>query len=302
MPIYGVLGVTGAPPGKALETLRAELADEMGMYAWGEADANADATKVIDVQRLARFAYDSELIGALVYILTDAGGAGADPEGRSRRITAYTAATKTITVEYAFPAAVTVSDVYELYIAPGMELPQWDQAINKAIGEAWPEVWSKRELLIEPTTDVETYFLPTTQGITEILDVYAAPRGDLDGWPMQRLVKNLDWVTYGEPGDAYTPIRLRLLHPLSVEHFSLYVDFKYRYPELNTRESSFLDFPYIMAAAKANVYATLGDMTHGEAKESGFLQKMNYWRGQAAERKQMLAAQLLGLPAVGVRK
>lgn len=286
---------------RTLELLRANLARELGRYATGTADTNTDVLKLIDAEGLVRFTVDDELIGNLIYIRYDAAGLGAAPQGDSRLIADYTFSTKTIVPEYAFSAFVTAGDIYDLFLAP-LSFNQWNWAINEAILEAWPEVWARLAVQFGPVMGASQFLLPMTA--QDILSVRLAfTDANLRGYPMQPLVENLDWIATGEPGaGSLDPLTLRLLRPPEAADVQLLVEYKSRYPELATGETSYLDEAYIIYAAGAKIHTMLANTARGEAAMAMDIEEAQRWYAIAAERKTKLAADLLGIPAVGVKK
>lgn len=160
--------------GETLDQLRAKLARHVQRYITGTATGGTTAT-LIDTSGLARFTDDDALNGALLYI-SDTTDEQA-PEGEARFVTDYIASSKTLTVSPAFSAAPGAGDTYELYLAP-LQLDDWDQCVNDAIGSAWPVVFKPTitEAAIDGGPD---YALPAAaEGVAKV-EIAPVAAGDL---------------------------------------------------------------------------------------------------------------------------
>ena len=277
---------------KTLEELRGDLARETGLLIEGAATGGA-VGNLVDDDGLVRFDTNDELNGGMIYILEDAGGLGAAPEGQWRFITDYVAASWQVDVEYDFTIAPAVGDLYEIYRVP-LTLDQWTQCINDAILDAWPEVWRPARHSFE-STGVGRYTLKADA--EEVQEVFAR------GWdgtnppaPQERLIRGIDYNIYKGPTDDTF---LHMLRPLPINEIygiiRFYVFYRDRYDELAATESTYLDPAYIKAAAAANLYGLLADNTRGQADEGRYLQLLNYWQEQAQMQKRRLVA---GLPQI----
>ncbi len=276
-----------------LKDLRTRLAREVSRLVSGTATGGTTTT-IIDTAGLNRYTETDALKGAIAYIKA-AGGAA--PEGQWRWITAFAPATDTLTVDRAFTATVEAGDTYELYLAP-LELEQWNDAINQAILDAWPEVYDVEYLDIVPT-GADNYALNANTLAVLRVEVVAKVGGALQGRHGQILSSSL-WQVQGVPPD----LRLWLLRPVrSTADLTIRTWTKQRYPEITTATTA-IDLAYLMAAAKANWYGMMADAARVQADQSSFLQLMNHWQQVAATRKTELRMMLEGAQVVqgGSRK
>ena len=276
---------------KTLEELRTGLGRDTGLLIEGTAQTGSDATQITDDEGLVRFTRDDALNGGIAYILA---AGGSSPENEWRFITGYAAATWEVEVEYDFDAAVAADDTYEIYRVP-LSLDQWDQCINRAIIDAWPELWQPRTSTIY-STGVYRYSL--RDGAEEVDKVFVRVNNpnDPDKAYNYPLIRGIDWEAFKNEVGV---LRLSMLRPppesmqgiqtLIVAHY------RERYAELAAAESTYLDPAYIKAAAAANLYGMLADDTRGQADASRELQLLNYWQEQAQMQKRRLVA---GLPQI----
>jgi len=176
------------------EKTRADLVEEVarrfGHYKSGTATGGSTTT-VIDTGIL--YAPDDYWVGHYVYILEDAGGAGAAPEGEERPVTDYDQSTATLTVDPAFSAAVGAGDTYEVLAVRRGDVTA---AINGAIRAAG-ETWLKH--VVDTTTltiadDDYDYDLPAA--VVRLLMV--SVRGDTDEAWVE--VPGRLWSVGGTPG------------------------------------------------------------------------------------------------------
>ena len=281
---------------RTLEEARAEVARAVGRFLTGEVTATAAGT-VEDTNGLAHLTEADALVGGMVYIRTDAGGTGAAPEDEWRRVTDFDEATQEIVVEYAFSASVAPDDVYEVYKAPFV-LGDWDEAINAAISGAWPELWERGVHVVEDMTRWPVFAMPAAA--EEVVEVWLAPWTGTEpsdavgrpaqwikwdrGFSAQRLPRGA-WRQEGTPG---TDLYLRVMGRAAPDGFRLVVHYKGRYAELGAGESTALDWGYLLAASRAEVYQRLADAGGLQSDRSAELQLMNHWQGVAEERKERL--------------
>lgn len=87
-----------------------------------------------------------------LWILKDAGGAGAAPEGELRRVSDFVLLTNTLTVDTAFSAAVAAGDRYAVGM-PAVQQPVIIQKVNQAL----------QELGTIPVTDTTTITIAANQ-------------------------------------------------------------------------------------------------------------------------------------------
>lgn len=175
---------------KTLADLIEEVADALGHYKQGTADATSDTDEIVDAEGL--YEPDDYWVGHYAYILTDAGGASAAPEGEERPVTDYDQSAATLTVSPAFTAAVGNGDTYELMPLPRSAIKR---AINRAIGHA--DRWFKTvtdTTTITLDTDDYDYALPSD--VIHLVQVWLRDDTD-DPW---REVSPQMWRVSGEPG------------------------------------------------------------------------------------------------------
>ena len=128
-----------------------------------------------------------------VYIVEDAGGAGAAPEGEERQVTDHNQGTTTLTVSPAFTAAVATGDVYEILPARRDDIVE---AINQAIRSAG-DTWL---VPVEDTSSVTVgvgdfdYSLPA-----DLVALLAVWRRE-DASSAWTVVPPAHWRMYGTPG------------------------------------------------------------------------------------------------------
>ena len=274
---------------KLLEVLRADLARSMGRFFTGTADTNAVTTSIVDAEGLARYTETDALKGALAYIRT-AGGAA--PEDEARWISAFTPGADTITVDTAFGAAVTLNDIYEVYRGP-LSKEQWDEAINLAIREAWPEVYEQAEQEVVSTGATEYALANTVEDVIQV-NIVGTALSDYADLPMQTLPRHL-WTTSGVVGAS---LKLQLMPYVDAVSKTLQVIHKTRFAELAKAEATTLDWIYIKRAGKAHAYEMLAGEAGTQASAGQYLQLMNHWGQRAEQRKMALGKMLLGMPTI----
>jgi len=246
-----------------LEDARTRLAEETGLLIEGVAEVGSDTTSIIDTAHLEHLTRDDVLIGWLAYIRS---AGAAVPEGQARRIIDFAQATSDITVEYAYTAAVENGDTYEVYKAP-LSLDEWDLCINQAITDAWPLVWTREIYSASVVTQI--YNMPAAA--EEVIGVV------LGRW--RWLLPHSEWISHGDPRD----LDVELLVPVIVGR-DIRIVYKARYPELGVGDATALDVGYLMAGAKAHLYATLADYAGTQTDASRYLSLMKHWQ-EVAHRK-----------------
>jgi len=110
------------------------LADRYGEYRQGTATGGSTST-CVDTSGL--YEANDAWIGHYLYILTDAGGASAAPEGEERPVTDFVQSTATLTVSPVFTAAVASGDTYELLPVRREVLARAINAGVRAAGDGW---------------------------------------------------------------------------------------------------------------------------------------------------------------------
>ena len=103
-----------AYPTVALSELLTRLQDSVGETETIISSLTATGGSTTTIVGPARSEPDDRFVEWFAYIDTDAGGAGAAPQGEERRVTDFVTSTDTWTVEYAFTAAVAVDDVWSI--------------------------------------------------------------------------------------------------------------------------------------------------------------------------------------------
>lgn len=175
---------------KTRADLVAEICREFGYYYRSSATGGSTTT-VVDTAGL--FAPDDYWVGHYVYIVTDAGGGGAAPEGEERPITDYVQSTATLTVSPAFSAAVAASDVYELL---PMRRGDVEAAINagiRAAGTTWL-VPTVDDSTVDLADDDYDYSLP--DDLVRLLCVWTREGTDEPWVPVDARM----WWVEGTPG------------------------------------------------------------------------------------------------------
>lgn len=167
-----------------------EVARRFGNYRQLTASGGSTTT-VVDADGL--YEPDDYWVGHYAYIVTDAGGASAAPEGEERPVTDYVRSTATLTVDPAFSAAVASGDTYELLTARRADIVAAINAGVRAAGETWlvPTVDTSTVTIAEDDYD---YNLPS--GLVRLLTV--AVRGGTD--EAYRFVGGQQWWVSGTPG------------------------------------------------------------------------------------------------------
>lgn len=279
---------------KHIQDLRRDLARDVGRFLEGVADTGGGAGTMVDADGLAGlFTEPDALVGGMIYIRA---AAGAAPETEWSWVTSYAGTGGTVEVDPVFSAAVDSGDQYEIYLAP-MALPQWDKAINEAIEEAWPQVYEIR-VWEEPAADVDRYLLP--DDVEAVIAVEVGMVGQYAGYPAQTMPRSL-WHTVGTPGEE---LFLILQRTVPSEGRELRISYKHRYAEIADESVGYeteLDYPYLLAAGKRNVYEMLaaeGDQTDVRR----MLQLMVQWGEQAQKRKNHLEAMLLDTPVIATER
>lgn len=103
---------------------------KLGQLTTSKATGPGSTTTLVDSTQ-ARGADDTWKEGAL-FVIYDAGAAGAAPQGSMRRISAFTASTGTFTVDTAFTTATAAGDVYG-FAGEYYPLQQMLQLLNQAL-------------------------------------------------------------------------------------------------------------------------------------------------------------------------
>jgi len=209
---------------------RADLVGEVGRrfghYRLSTATGGSTST-VVDTGAL--YEPDDYWVGHYVYVVTDAGGAGAAPEGEERPVTDYVQSTGTLTVSPVFSAGVGSGDEYELLMVPRADLEAAINAGVRSAGETW----------LVPKTDVTTvtiadddydYNLPTD--LARMLSVWVRDATDV-GW---RPVPGKNWRVSGTPGGPQV-LRLDSLAGLAADD-SVLLEYLARPSELSADSST----------------------------------------------------------------
>ena len=265
---------------ETLEQLRTALAWSVSRLFSGTATGGTTTT-LIDTAGLERYTETDALKGALLYILdtTDEGA----PEGESRRIQSFNTTSNTITVDRAFTAAPESGDTYEIYLAP-LTIDQWDQCINDAIRNAWPELFTPALEEVTPTGAL-TYSL--SADADRVLGAEIVFSTALAGYASQEL---LQWFSVGDAGD----LTLVLSRPVPTSSdMTIRLLIGMRFEEVGTGEYSYLDKQYTLDAARSRFYQRMADASR-QSERGTFLQLMVHWQEKAEERRKRLSAILWG--------
>lgn len=137
--------------------LVAEVARRFGFYAAGTATGGSTTT-LADTGGL--YAPDDYWNGHYLYIVEDAGGAGAAPEGEERPVTDYVQSTATLTVAPAFSAAVASGDTYEVLAVRRADVIAMINSAIRMAGETWL-VSKVDDSTVNLADDDYDYALPT---------------------------------------------------------------------------------------------------------------------------------------------
>ena len=144
-----------------------EVAERYGQYRRLTASGGSTTT-IVDADGL--YEADDFWIGHYAYILTDAGGAGAAPQGEERPVTDYDQSTTTLTVAPAFTAAVANGDTYELLPERRDRIIDAINAGVQAAGETWP-ILKRDTTTLTIVADDYDYSLSTITDLVRLLNV-----------------------------------------------------------------------------------------------------------------------------------
>lgn len=114
-----------------LANLLAGAFQSLGQLTTGNKATGGSTTTVVDSTQ-ANTARDNAWKNGGMFILRDAAGAGAAPEGEFQRISAFTNSSGTFTVETAFSSAVGAGDIYG-FTSPYYPLRQMQELANTAL-------------------------------------------------------------------------------------------------------------------------------------------------------------------------
>jgi len=282
-----------------MDQIRQRLASAEGKYRRGVATGpgGVGPNNILVDTGLSDLTHNDQLVGALLYMQETVDGLAPWPE--YRRVSAYNAATQTITVAPAFSNPVEAGDCYDLFFSP-LEMTDWNGIINRAIASAWPELYARAWTDPAIVAGQREY---ATHAWAHALDqVTLRPGGTFDGWPEEPLVYDQDYRVVGVPG---VDLRVELLRRVEDTTFRLVFYFRRRYPELapwlpfGLVDTTDLDPDYLIAAARAEYHAAMAGTTRGQAEYADHERMMAYWRGEAQRVKQALAMQLLANMPVG---
>lgn len=278
----------------SLAEVRAALARAMGRLVEGTATGGG-LTTIVDTEGLAIRVNAEELERGIAYIRA---ADDESPEGEARWVEDYTVGTSTLTVATAFSAAVGAGDSYEVYLAP-LSLEEWNECINQAIREAWPEV-------CEVGRGSPTWLPPSSECALEewerhVLTVMMTGEAGAseDQQPVLRVPRS--WWEVVSTGDGTWALQVN--HVLPAE-LALLIVYRKRYEELTDwlpgeapppgegeeagPDETELALSYLIPAARANVHALLAERAGAQATAAQHLQLLNYWREQAQNQKERL--------------
>jgi len=163
---------------------------DYGTPALQSAATGGGTTTIIDTAALTAVYADDYWINGWAYILTDAGGTGAAPQGEIRRISDFVSSSGTITVPSAFTAAVVATDTYRLWTG----VPKVDalDAAKAALREAYPAFFQRYvDETLTLTASTFEYTVPATiEHVSEVWyqgDSGATYYTPVQGW---RIIKS----------------------------------------------------------------------------------------------------------------
>lgn len=278
---------------KTLDGLRAALARSMGLYYSGTVTSGG-ANFFRDTDSLVRFTVEDVLAGAVVYLPRQA-ASDEMPIGQWRRIIAWDALQQMVTLEYPFAGSVQPDTAYEIYRA--LDMNQWMQAINGAINKAWPDIWERVETEIQVGRGLE-YQLPGD--VKNVLEVHSESSAYWSGYGRSLIPPSLWRMNHAARGQGQTEIPMLVLHHvLPGAGWKLHVAYQRQFAELEDGLGlTSLDTGFLMDQGRALAYQMLAGETQGEAQASTWFQSMIYWQERADARRQGLAGNLLGIPAI----
>jgi len=175
---------------KTRANLIESIARRYGRYTSGTATSGSTSTIVT---QSALWEPDDFWVNHFAYIVTDAGGGGAAPQGEERAVTDFEQSSGTLTVSPVFSAAVAVGDTFEVLPVRRADLAE---AINSGIremGETWL-VSTVDTTTITLAADDYDYTVPT--GLVRLLRVKYRDSSDE---PWKDLPGAL-WEVAGTPG------------------------------------------------------------------------------------------------------
>lgn len=186
---------------KTRADLVGEVARRFGHYARATATGGSTTT-IVDS---AVYEPDDYWTGHYVYIVTDAGGAGAAPEGEERPVTDYVLSSGTLTVGAAFSAAVASGDVYELLHVRRADVVAAINTAIRAAGETWM-VCKTDTTTVTIVDDDYDYDLPAD--LARLLSIWYRSDSDV---PWEPLHGGL-WRVNGTPGGPQELLMETLLY------------------------------------------------------------------------------------------
>lgn len=162
--------------GKTLFDLTYQLAVALGAISEGTA-TNGSTTTVVDTVRLTQD--DDFWNGGSLWLLYDAGGLGAAPQGEYRVVTDFVASTDTATLESALSAAIGAGDKYAI-ARTRYPLQILIQKVNEALVGVKIEKVDTSTITI--ATEQTEYSLPSD--VLELKEVWISTGDDTDdnGW------------------------------------------------------------------------------------------------------------------------
>lgn len=244
-------------------TLREMVAKAFGMQ---EDTATGGTTATLLDTKLGRWA-DDYWIGAQAYIKTDAGGAGAAPEGESSYVTNFTASTGTLACAPAFTVAPASGDTYQLYRVSTKA--QIDSALQHVC--AGGEVASS----LTPSTTQVDYDLTCLPGLwrrQQLLAVYRRDLADLTVQPYEIRGWQL------EDAEGQLTLRLPYLLNSTDQLWLTYITGELYVPAADTDR---VNLPAMLVRARAVVFMIENNLvTFNGAEMDLWGQRLRYWREQ----------------------
>ena len=235
-------------------------------------------TTIIDTVNLLQV--DDYWNGGTVWILYDAAGAGAAPEGQYSVITDFATGTDTATFG-ALTVAVTASDRYAI-AKKTYPLGTLIQCVNKAIQELGPVLPVSTDDIL--TTDLESqYTVPTTPALYDLKRVFMQRLTESDTFDDQPWVELKNW--YVQTSVAGVPATVLFPYDLPGDHV-LKLMYCVPQPELNVYSavlSATIPVDHIVYAAAGHCVNWYRQRT--QSNKQYLLDDIAYYRQKAMETK-----------------
>jgi hypothetical protein len=266
----------------------------MDLYQRGTVESFTAST-LTDTEGLNRFASQNQLVGGSVWVAILSGGSYVSHQWRN--IIGYNGA-GTITVEkdWTGTASPVVGQIYEIFMS--LTVPQWDEAINRAIRSAWPAIFEVRT--VNPTAklgDSNEQSFTFSDDFDGISMVRVADPVNYPGYGARPIPRG-SWI-YSGPMSTNGKGTLVMTRPLreGISLSNIYADVHGRYPTYDTYASGTyppMDQEYLKAQSISNVFGMLAAATHQQSHVGNYQTMQQYHQGIADRRKAEIAATLAG--------